>query len=68
MMSGDRCDFQVPAAGPDWYGIIAGDAAGNILHQAAYWNGRDWAEYPVGLRPNLPHKRGRHEWAASQPE
>jgi hypothetical protein len=26
---------------------IAGDAAGNVLHLAAYWNGSDWVKHPV---------------------
>jgi hypothetical protein len=40
-MTLDSCDFPAPPAGPDWYGIVAGDAAGNVLHQAAFWNGSD---------------------------
>jgi hypothetical protein len=46
-MTVDRCDFQVPPARPGWYGVVSGDAAGNTLHQAAFWNGSDWAKYPV---------------------
>jgi hypothetical protein len=43
----DRCDFQIPPAGPGWYGVMGADAAGNLLHQAAYWDGNDWTKYPV---------------------
>jgi hypothetical protein len=41
-MTVNRCDFQVPPAVPGWYGILS-EAESN----AAFWNGTDWAEYPV---------------------
>jgi hypothetical protein len=72
MMTVDRCDFQVPPAGPGWYGIIAGDAAGNVLHQAAYWNGSDWVKYPVRAYARsigtFPTKQAALDWALAQPD
>ena len=71
-MTVDRCDFQVPPAGPGWYGIIAGDAAGNVLHQAAFWNGSDWAKYPVRAYARsmgtFPTKEAALAWALAQPD
>jgi hypothetical protein len=68
----DRCDFQVPPAGPGWYGIIAGDAAGNVLHQAAFWNGSEWVEYPVRAYARsigtFPTKQAALDWALAQPD
>jgi hypothetical protein len=71
-MTVDRCDFQVPPAGPGWYGIMSGDAAGNVLRQAAYWTGRDWAEYPARAYARsigtFPTKEAALAWATSQPD
>jgi hypothetical protein len=71
MMTVDRCDFQIPPAVPGWYGIVSGDAAaGNILHQAAFWNGGDWEKYPVRAyaRSTAAFATGEAalEWAISQ--
>lgn len=72
MMTLDRCDFQIPPSVPGWYGIVAGDAAGNVLHQAAFWTGGDWAKYPVRAyvrsKAVFPTKQAALDWASSQPD
>jgi hypothetical protein len=71
-MSVDRRDFKVPPAGPGWYDVISGDACGNVLRQAGYWNGSDWAKYPVrayarlvGTFPTIDRATGAHRLFAT---
>jgi hypothetical protein len=65
----DRCDFQVPPSVTGWYGILSQDMVGSVLHQAAYWTGRDWREYPVRAYTRsigtFPTKKAALAWACA---
>jgi hypothetical protein len=66
-MTVDRCDFQVPPAGRDWYGILTETGS-----KAALWDGADWAEYPRRAYARSMKAFGTEEaaldWARSQPD
>jgi hypothetical protein len=60
------------SAAPGWYGVVSGDAAGNILHHAAFWNGTNWWKYPIRADARstaaFPTKEAALDWATSQPD
>jgi hypothetical protein len=66
-MTVDRCDFQVPPAGPGWYGILTETGS-----KAALWNGADWAEYPrrayARSMKAFDTREAALDWARSQPD
>jgi hypothetical protein len=68
----DRCDFHVPPAATGWYGIMSREANGDVWLQAAFWNGSDWAEYPVRAysrsMATFPTKAAALDWAFWQPD
>jgi hypothetical protein len=65
MMTIDRCDFQVPPPGPGWYGILTESGS-----KAAFWNGTDWADYPVRayMRSMKAFDTEEAAWTRSQPD
>ena len=66
-MTVDRCDFQVPPALPGWHGILSETGS-----KAAFWNGDDWAEYPVRAYARsmraFDTEEAALDWARSQPK
>ena len=66
-MTVDRCDFQVPPAGPGWYGILTENGS-----KASLWNGADRAEYPrrayARSRKAFGTEEAALDWARSQPD
>jgi hypothetical protein len=67
MMVFDRCDFQIPPAATGWYGILC-----EADSKAAFWNGRDWTEYPVRAYARsmkaFESKEAALDWTGSQPD
>jgi hypothetical protein len=63
----DRCDFQVPPAIAGLYGILSETGS-----KAAFWNDRDWAEYPVRAYARsmkaFETEEAALDWARSQPD
>jgi len=67
MMTVDRCDFQVPPSVKGWYGILC-----EADSKAAFWNGTDWAQYPLRAYSRsmeaFKTREAALDWASQQPD